>query len=224
MPATSQSRSRLDARIYLLTAIAFTVGLVELVIGGTLDLIADDLGVTEGRAGLLITAFALVFAISGPVLLYLVGRFDRRRVTLAALAVFIAGTVVAVLGDTYAWLMGSRVITAASGGLLTVLGLTLAARLSSPAQRGRAIGLVVMGISGSIVLGLPIGVSRGHAFGWRSPFTLVIVVTLVLMAAVARLLGEVPTESPAPLRTQVEALRNHRVLSAHLTTFFFLAG
>ncbi|HLS49627.1 MAG TPA: MFS transporter [Actinomycetaceae bacterium] len=224
MPATSQSRSRLDAPIYLLTAIAFTVGLVELVIGGTLDLIADDLGVTEGRAGLLITAFALVFAISGPVLLYLVGRFDRRRVTLAALAVFIAGNVVAVLGDTYAWLMVSRVITAASGGLLTVLGLTLAARLSSPAQRGRAIGLVVMGISGSIVLGLPIGVSMGHAFGWRSPFVLVIGLALVLMVVVALRLGAVATQRPAPLAEQVAALRNGRVLSAHLTTFFFLAG
>lgn len=224
MPTTSEVTAGLDRRIYLLAAIAFTVGLVELIIGGTLDLISADLAVTEGTAGLLITVFALVFAISGPVLLYLVGRFDRKRVTLISLAIFIVGNIVAIAGGSYAWLMLSRVITAASGGLLTVLSLTLAARISSPAHRGRAIGVVVMGISGSIVLGLPLGVSLGHAFGWRSPFALVIVVTLVLMAAVARLLGEVPTESPAPLRTQVEALRNHRVLSAHLTTFFFLAG
>lgn len=220
----SQAFDKLDKRIYLLTAIAFAVGLVELIIGGILDLVAADLGVSEGRAGLLITAFALVFGISGPVLLFLFGRFDRKRVTLAALVVFVVGNVIAVLSPTYVLLLLSRVISAASGGLLTVMSLTMAARISAPELRGRAIGLVVMGISGSIVLGLPVGVSMGHAFGWRSPFVLVIVLALLLMWAVAARFGTMTAEPPAPLGRQVAALGNSRVLSAHLTTSFFLAG
>ncbi|HLU76576.1 MAG TPA: MFS transporter, partial [Burkholderiales bacterium] len=159
----------MDKRIYLLTSIAFVVGMVELIIGGILDLVALDLGVSIGHAGLLITAFALVFAVSGPLLLLLVGQADRKRVTLAALLVFIAGNFVAVASTTYGTLMLSRIVTAASGALLTVLALAMAAHISRPENRGRAIGLVIMGISGSLVLGLPIGVSMGHAYGWRSP-------------------------------------------------------
>src|SRR5699024_7392691 len=75
-----RSISVLDKRVYLLTTIAFVVGMVELIIGGILDLVALDLGVSVGSAGLLITVFAIVFGISGPVLLYLTGHADRKRV------------------------------------------------------------------------------------------------------------------------------------------------
>ena len=219
-----RSISVLDKRVYLLTTIAFVVGMVELIIGGILDLVALDLGVSVGSAGLLITVFAIVFGISGPVLLYLTGHADRKRVTLVALLVFIAGNLVAVFSTTYLVLLLARIISAASGALLTVLSLTLAAHISEPAYRGRAIGLVVMGISGSIVLGLPIGVSMGHAYGWRSPFLLVMVLALLLMVGVAVFFGKMSTEMPAPLKKQLDALRGRRVLFAHLTTFFFLAG
>ncbi len=81
----------LDKRVYLLTAISFVVGMVELIIGGILDLVAHDLSVSIGQAGLLITIFALVFGISGPVLLFFVGQADRKRVTIVALSVFSSG-------------------------------------------------------------------------------------------------------------------------------------
>src|SRR5690606_17496881 len=177
-----------------------------------------------GRAGLLITVFALVFGVGGPVLLFLAGRADRKRVTLAALSVFIVGNLVAVASTTYGALMLSRIITAASGALLTVLCLALAAHISKPDYRGRAIGIVVMGISGSLVLGLPIGVSLGHAYGWRSPFVLVAVLALLLVGGVSAFFGEAPTRPPVPLKGQLRALRDEKVLFAHATTFFFLAG
>lgn len=219
----SRSDTFLDRRIYL-AAIAFVVGMVELIIGGILDLVALDLGVSVGRAGLLITVFALVFGVGGPVLLFLAGRADRKRVTLAALSVFIVGNLVAVASTTYGALMLSRIITAASGALLTVLCLALAAQISKPGYRGRAIGIVVMGISGSLVLGLPTGVSLGHAYGWRSPFVLVAVLALLLIGGVSAFFGEAPTRPPMPLKEQLRALRDEKVLLAQATTFFFLAG
>ena len=214
----------MDKRIYLLAAIAFVVGMVELIIGGILDLIALDLGVSIGRTGLLITVFALVFGLSGPVLLFWSGRADRKRITIASLIVFIIGNLVAVASTTYGTLMLSRVITAASGALLTVLCLALASHISKPEYRGRAIGIVVMGISGSLVLGLPMGIGMGHAYGWRSPFILVAILAALLIVGVSAFFGSVPSSPPAPLQRQLHALRDRRVLFGHLTTFFFLAG
>lgn len=214
----------MDKRVYFLATIAFVVGMVELIIGGILDLVAFDLGVSLGRAGLLITIFALVFGISGPVLLFLIGEADRKRVTIISLVVFFIGNIVAILSTSYSVLLLSRVISAASGSLLTVLCLTLAATISKPAYRGRAIGLVVMGISGSIVLGLPIGVSMGQAFGWRSPFILIAILTIILMIGVWVYFGKVKTNPPIPFKQQIKALQDKKVFFAHLTTFFFMAG
>jgi len=214
----------LDNRIYLLTAISFVVGMVELIIGGILDLIAADLNITIGRAGLLITFFALIFAVSGPILLYLTGRAERKRVTIIALIIFLIGNIVAVFSVTFIMLLISRIISAASGSLLVVLCLTLASHISEPHYRGRALGLVIMGISGSVVLGLPIGVSLGHGFGWQSPFILVAILTIILIFGVLSFFGSIPTQEPMSLKEQLNALSNKKIIFGHLTTFFFLAG
>lgn len=214
----------MDKRVYLLTAISFVVGMVELIIGGILDLVALDLNVTVGRAGLLITFFALAFAVSGPILLFLIGRADRKKVTIITLIIFFIGNAIAIFSTTYSMLLISRIVSASSGALLVVLCLTLASHISKPAYRGRAIGLVVMGISGSVVLGLPIGVSLGHAFGWQSPFILVALLTIILMFGVLLFFGNVPTQKPVSLKEQLSAINDKKVLFGHLTTFFFLAG
>lgn len=214
----------MDKRVYLLVLISFVVGMVELIIGGILDLIPANFHVTTGQAGLLITMFALVFGISGPVLLFLTRHIDRKKVTLAALFAFFIGIMLAIFSQTYIILLISRIICASSGALLTVLSLTLAAHISTPEYRGRAIGLVVMGISGAIVLGLPIGVSLGHAFGWRSPFILVCLLTIFSIALVTIFFGTIKTSEPASLKDQLHALKNKKIFFAHLTTFFFLAG
>ena len=91
----------LDKRVYLLTTIAFIVGMVELIIGGVLDLVAHDLGVSIGQAGLLITIFALVFGISVPILLLFIGQADRKRVMIFTLFVFLIGNILAIFSYTY---------------------------------------------------------------------------------------------------------------------------
>src|SRR5690625_6465190 len=95
----------------------------------------------------------------------------------------------------FAMLFISRIISAASGSLATVLSINLASRVVEPAYRGRAIGLVVMGISGSLVLGLPIGVFLGNFINWRAPFILTAFLTLLLFVGVHFTLQQVkPTQ------------------------------
>lgn len=68
----------MNKRVYLLTIVSFVVGMVELIIGGILDLIAEDLGVGLGKAGFLITIFSLVFAIAAPILLTITAHIERK--------------------------------------------------------------------------------------------------------------------------------------------------
>lgn len=214
----------MDKRVYMLTAIAFVVGLSELIVGGILDLIADDLHIRVSAAGLLITVFAFVFGISSPILLVTFSKTERVNLAFGALIVFFIGSVIAVISPNYTVLFISRVISAASGSLATVLCINLASRIVAPQYRGRAIGLVVMGISGSLVLGLPVGVLLGNLFNWRVPFILVAILTIILLITMRVSLGRVEAGETIPLREQVRTLKDYRVLFAHLTTFFFLAG
>lgn len=214
----------MDKRVYMLTMIAFVVGMSELIVGGILDLIANDLQIRVSTAGLLITVFAFVFAISSPILLVTFAKVERTKLITFALIIFFIGSLMAVFSNTFTLLFISRIISAASGSVATVLSINLASRVVEPAYRGRAIGLVVMGISGSLVLGLPIGVFLGNSINWQAPFVLTAFLTVLLLIGVQFTLDKVQPTQVVTLREQLATLKNHRILLAHATTFFFLAG
>ncbi|WP_156290344.1 MFS transporter [Oceanobacillus salinisoli] len=214
----------MDKRVYLLTIVSFVVGMVELIIGGILDLVAFDLNVTIGQAGLLITIFSLTFAVSGPVLSVLTAKLERKKLMLFTLIVFLAGNIVAVFSPTYSILFISRMISAASSSLLIILCVVMAATIVHPKYRGRAIGIVNMGVSGSLVLGVPIGLVLGNAFGWRAPFVFITVLTLLSITGIYFLLERVAPEKQISLKRQFASLKDQKVLFAHMTTFILLAG
>lgn len=157
----------LDVRVLLLAISAITVGLVELVVGGILPVIADDLGVSIATAGQLITIFALVYAVAGPVLLTMTAKVERKKLYLIALSVFLLGNIFTYFSPSFTLMMAARVLTAASAALVIVLSLTITARISKPTYRAKALGYIYMGISSSLVLGVPIGIIVTEAFGWR---------------------------------------------------------
>lgn len=65
----------MNIKVIALTISAFVVGLIELIIGGILPQIADDLHISIAKAGFLITVFSLIFAIAGPLLLSLTSKY-----------------------------------------------------------------------------------------------------------------------------------------------------
>src|SRR5699024_5092427 len=144
----------MDKRVYILMTISFVAGMVELIIGGILDLIAKDLGVTLGQVGLLITIYSLILGLAGPVLWVFTAKVERKKITLIFLLIFLVGNVITLLSFSYFTLFIGRIVSALSASLLLNLCLVIAPSLVSYKYKSRAIGLISMGISGSIVLGL----------------------------------------------------------------------
>ncbi|MFZ0369121.1 MAG: MFS transporter [Halobacillus sp.] len=214
----------MNKKVYMLAIVAFVVGTVELIIGGTLDLVAADLRISLGQAGLLITIFSLVFALASPVLLTATAKIERKQLMLWTLFIFFTGNMIAFWSPSYAVLMAARVLTAASGSLLVVLGVTIASAIVENQYRGRAIGIIFMGISGSLVLGVPIGLTIGNAFGWRVPFLLISILTLVSMIAVAFTLERIKPKPVISIKEQIHSLKDKKIFSAQLTSFLFLTG
>lgn len=214
----------MDKRVYLLTIVSFVVGMVELIIGGILDLVAEDLHVSLGKAGLLITVFSLVFAITAPLLMIATAKIERKRLTLIFLFIFSLSNLLVAFSPVYSVLFIGRMLSAASGSLLIILCLTIAANIGSEKHRGRAIGFVSMGISGSIVLGVPIGLVLGNAFGWRAPFLFIVFLTILSMLGVYLLMDKVPPKPQVSLKEQINSLKESKIFLAHSTTFLFMAG
>ncbi|MCM3740376.1 MFS transporter [Oceanobacillus luteolus] len=214
----------MNKRVYFLMTVSFVVGMVELLIGGILDLIAEDLNVSLGLAGMLITVFSLTFGIAAPVLLVLTAKMERKRLTLISLSVFLVGNIIAAISPVYSVLFVGRIISAISGSILIILCIVLAANIVEPKYRGRAIGVVSMGVSASLVLGVPIGLSLGNLFGWRAPFILIVILTVISMLGVHFFMERVPPRPVSSIKSQVQSLKNNKILFAHLTIFMMMSG
>ncbi len=214
----------MNAKVYILAVAAFVVGMAELIIGGILPLLARDLEVSIATAGQLISVFALVFAVSGPVLLTVTSKMERKRLYLVSLFVFFLGALLAGVSPNYAMLMISRIISAMSASLIIVLSITIAVRIVPEAYRARALGLVFMGVSSALVLGIPLGVLVGDKFGWRVLFFGIAGLTIAAFGLIYRQLEAIPPGAVTTIGQQIQALRSLKIVSAHLMMMLVLAG
>lgn len=214
----------MNFKIYILAIACFVTGMVELIVGGMLDLVSSDLHISVSTAGQLITLYSVVFAISGPVLLAAASRVERKLLYQCALLVFIAGNVLSVVSPNFTMMVIARILSAASAALITVLSITMASQMSEPAYRARAIGVIFMGVSGSLVLGVPVGMMLGNAFGWRAPFVMISILAVISFVAVQIFITKTPPSETVPLRKQLASLKNGKIIFGQLITILMLTG
>jgi DHA1 family inner membrane transport protein len=202
--------SSLIRRLLPLSLALFAVGTDGFVIAGLLPAIARDLGVDIPAAGQLVTAFALAFAVSAPVLGAATSALDRRATMLIGLAGFSVGNALTALGPTYPVVLGARVFTALGAGLIGAAAFSTAAAIAPPERQGRALATVMGGLSISMALGLPAGTLIGSA-DWRVTLWAVTAIGLVAAAGVAFGVPVVSLPSTS-LRTRLRPLRETSVL------------
>lgn len=157
----------------------FIVGMVEMMVAGIMNLMSDDLGVSEPIIGQLVTLYALTFAICGPILVKLTNRFPARSVLLWTLVAFIVGNGIIAIAPNFTILVIGRILSSAAASLIIVKVLALTAILTVPKNRGKMIGVVYTGFSGANVFGVPIGTMIGDWIGWRFTFVFIIVISLL---------------------------------------------
>lgn len=156
------------------------------VVVGLLPPIAADLALTPSVAGWTMTVYALVYAVASPLLVALTGAADRRAVLVAGLAVFGLGAALAAAAPGFGALLAARAVMAAGAGLVTPVTAAIAAGLSAPAARGRALATVFGGLTLAQVAGVPAGAWLGAAFGWASAFAVVALLAAAAALALAR--------------------------------------
>lgn len=158
----------------------FIVGMVEMMVAGIMNLMSNDLGVSEAIIGQLVTLYAITFAIAGPILVKVTNRFSPRPVLLWALVMFMLGNVIIAVAPDFTILVFGRILSSAAAALIVVKILALTALLTAPQHRGKMIGIVYSGFSGANVFGVPIGTIIGDLVGWRFTFLFIVAVSILV--------------------------------------------
>ncbi|MEV0349533.1 MFS transporter [Nonomuraea sp. NPDC050680] len=214
----------MSSRLYPLALGNFAVGTGMFVTAGLLAPISQDLDVSLSAAGQLMTVFALAYALLSPVLAALTARLSRRRVLLIALAVFVVGNMLTALAPTYPLVMVTRVIAAAGAAMFTPTASGVANALSSPERRGRALALVMGGLSVSSAIGVPLGTWLGSASSWRATIWLVVALGVLGFVGVAAVVPDVMIEATGRLADRFAPLADRRVVAVLTTQLLLFAA
>lgn len=173
--------------IPVLSAANFVIGMGAFVLIGMLTPVGQDFGIAPGRTGWLMTTYALAYAVLSPLLVSLTGSVGRRRVLAYALTGFAVANLLSALAPTEFTLHLTRILAAAGAGMLTPVSASVAAGLSAPERRGKALAAVIFGLSLAQVLGVPAGSFIAYTFGWRVAFVVVALLALPIIPLIWRI-------------------------------------
>jgi len=211
-------------KVYVLALISFLVGTSNYIISGILDRIAETLGTSVAAAGQLITVYSLAYAVGTPILMALTAKMDRRKLLLYSLGLFIAANMLTFILSGFGFFIAARIITALGAGVVTVNALSIAAKIAPPGKQASAIANVTMGITASLIIGVPLGRMVASAFGWKAVFLAIAIVGGLAMLVIAAVIPRMQGDKPVPLIKQFALLKKTQVLVALAITFFWLGG
>ena len=204
----------------------FATGTESFMIAALLPGLASDLSVTLTAAGQLVTAFALTYAVSSPVLSALTAGVSRRNLLLISMTAFALANFFASTAIDFWQLLAARTLLAAAAGLYVPSASALAGAVVAPERRGTALAIVNGGTSIAVALGVPLGAMVGHTLGWRMTF---VGVGIMGSIAVAGLFFGIPRGidkgmSAPSIRERLAVIRQVPILASFLVTMLWATG
>ncbi|TNC24160.1 MFS transporter [Amycolatopsis alkalitolerans] len=204
--------------VVMLALGAFCAGTDNYLIAGILSDMSRDLHMPVAAGGLFVTAYSLAYAVGSPVVLTLVRVRSPRRLLLAAIAAFVVVNLLAAVAWA-PWVMTvARIVAGCLAGLYSPLAAAAAAGMVPAHRRGRALAIVMGGISVATLAGVPIGVWIAHLWSWRTAFVFVAALAVVATAGIALSVTASGAAPSASFRQRVAPLRRPAVLLALVVT------
>ncbi|WP_028934097.1 MFS transporter [Pseudonocardia spinosispora] len=135
-----------------------------------LPLLPTVVAAGPAAAGVLFASYAVAMLAATPVTGWLVDRFGPRVPLLCGMLGLAAATALFALSEQYWVLTFARVVQGASGAMGWVAGLSLVATVTTPANRGRAMGFAMSMTSVGLLVGPPLAGILVEHFTVQTPF------------------------------------------------------
>ncbi len=155
----------------VLTAATFWTVTAEMLPSGLMPSMSEDLRVSEGAIGVLVSAWAFTIAIVGIPLVRLTIRVPRTLLLTLSLAATAPANLLTALAPDYTIALIGRVLAATAHGLFWALVVSYVATIVAPERLGRALSLVLVGPTLAGLAGLPAAALIAEHTGWRWVFT-----------------------------------------------------
>ncbi len=147
-------------------------------------------GIGTHEFGLLVASYSFSAALSGFLAATFIDRFERKRLMLSVFGLFGLATLACGLAPGYATLLIARGFAGVFGGVMGAMVQTIVGDVIPFARRAKAGGIVATAFSISTIAGVPLSLWLANHLGWRTPFMLIALLTVLFIIVGMRILPE----------------------------------
>jgi predicted MFS family arabinose efflux permease len=182
-----------------------------------------DLHMSKTQAGLVVGIYSGAVLVGSVPVGYLAAHVGARRLTIFGVALLAVATFGCAFAGGFWALMAARTGQGLSSAVSWTAGMAWLSEASDPGSRGRVLGTAMSFATVGTLVGPIVGGLLGGAYGLRTPFILLGLVTLALTVLVVRAPAGVAAAPPVGVRALVRAVGGSRAVVAALVMMVLVA-
>ncbi|CAM3887085.1 MFS transporter [Lederbergia lenta] len=194
--------------VFILTIGVFGILNTEMGVIGILPEIAEHFNVSVSAAGWLVSIFAIGVAVSGPTMPLMFSRFDRKKVMVFVLSVFVVANIVSIFTTSFTILLIARIIPALCHPIYCSLAFSVAADSVSKEEAPKAVANVFIGVSAGMVVGVPIVSFIAGVSNLQMAMAFFAIVNIAVLIATFLFVPSMPVKEKISYGTQLNVLKH----------------
>ena len=193
---------------FILTIGVFGIINTEMGVVGIIPLIAQTFGVTIPQAGWTVGVFALVVALSAPVMPLLFSGVNRKKVMLLALGVFVLSTLVSAFTSDFTVVLIARAVPAVFHPVYVSMAFSVAASSVNKEEAPKAVSRIFVGVSAGMVLGVPVTSFIASETSFSAAMLFFAAVNALVLAATVLFVPSIPVREKLSYGAQLSVLKS----------------
>ncbi|WP_426473840.1 MFS transporter [Chryseobacterium balustinum] len=191
---------------------------------GILPQVAEHYKISIDKAGYLLSAFALVIALTGPFMTLLASGYDRKKVMLTAIFIFLITGIVSSLSPPYWLLMLVRVLPAFLQPVYIATALAVAVSQADKKRENELMSIVFSGVAIAMVTTVPFATWLASLWSWECSFMVQTLVSLIALIGIYFALPSMPVKEKKSYGSQLKILMQPTFIISTAMNFFMITA
>lgn len=191
---------------------------------GILPQVAEHYEITIDKAGMLLSAFALVIALTGPFMTLLMSGFDRKKVMVSAISIFLLTGIISSFSPPFWLLMSVRILPAFLQPVYIATALSVAVSKGDEKNKNELMSIVFSGVAIAMVSTVPFATWLASKLSWEYSFITQTIVSIVALLVIHFFLPTLPVTEKKSYRSQLKILTQPTFIVSTAMNLFMIAG
>ncbi|EGP05767.1 sugar transporter [Pasteurella multocida] len=218
------ARQRQFARVITFALAGFVFNTTEFIPVALLSDIAQSFAMPVSQTGLIITVYAWVVSLMSLPFMLLTAKAERRGLLIKLLVLFILSHLLSVIAWDFWVLVLARIGVALTHSIFWAITASLVIRVAPKDKKSQAIGLLAIGCSLAMILGLPLGRLIGQFFGWRATFAIIALIAISILCLFYQLLPHLPSKNAGSLNSLPTLFKRPLLLGLYVLTMIIISA